>query len=132
MKNRNSFLFYFTFTPFTVCALFVSVYISRRYNLTVHLTFTSLHSRESEKAGNISSYFCNASYKRKMKKGKWMRAPERTAVLFESGLVLYLSIKHVHTEVAESSFEEIILRTVLQQIAVHCMGCNLKKGHKCI
>lgn len=30
--------------------------------LRANLTFTNLHSRESEKAGNISSYFWRASY----------------------------------------------------------------------
>ncbi len=38
----------------------------------------------------------------------------------------YLSIQHVHTEVAESCLKEIVLCAVFQQRAVHCMCCNLE------
>ena len=40
--------------------------------------------------------------------------------------IQYLGIEHVHTEVAESGFEEVVLGAVLEEGAVHRMGPNLR------
>ncbi len=101
--------------------------------LTSSLTFTNLHSRESEKAGNISSYFWTASYKGSMKDNIYERELQTTQLfsisLLKDVVVVgfsYLSIQHVHTEVAESCLKEIVLCAVFQQSAVHCMCSNLE------
>ena len=89
-------------------------------------TFNSLHSRESEKAGNISSYFCTASC-------------ETTGSLLKQWLMLHwvwrrhqlcfsthLCIQHVYTEVTQCCLEEVIFGAVFQERTVHCVGSNLK------
>ena len=40
--------------------------------------------------------------------------------------IQYLGVEHVHTEVAESSFEEVVLSAVLEEGAVHRMGPDLR------
>lgn len=39
---------------------------------------------------------------------------------------VYLCVQHVYTEVTERCLEEVILGTVFQQGAVHCMRSHLE------
>lgn len=87
-------------------------------------TFTSLHSRESEKAGNISSYFCTASW---VTRGRILEAsPSLLECNDNVCATTYLRIQHVHTEVTQRCLEEVILGTVLQQRTVHRVGSDLE------
>lgn len=89
-------------------------------------TFNSLHSRESENAGNISSYFsiaiCGESAASSEKLQPYFPHP-RTEEQREK---THLRVELVHDEMAEGGFEEVLLGAVLQQRVVHRVGSNLE------
>lgn len=108
--------------PAPTMSLWVTQGVFRCYLIP---TFISLHSLESEKAGNISSYFCTASW---VTRG-WIleqRPVSQLLYVYTSSGPTHLCIQHVYTEVTQRCLEEVILGTVFQERTVHCMGSDLE------
>lgn len=97
------------------------------------ITFSSFSSLESEKAGNISSYFSMANWNTDTVTESPRRYKASSTCWQKLDDLCYLCIQLIHDEVAQWGFEEILLSVIFQERIVHSAHSNLgvkKKNHK--